>query len=491
MRGAIYGLQLNKEVNYDYKTMEQCKEYEQQYPDYRQVPRRAETRRGRKGLIIVQFLLLPFFVDGQIITSIAGNGTHSNTGDGFLAINAAIDYPGGGAIDNFGNYYFITGTGGNSVRKITPSGTIITVAGKEVAGFSGDGGPATNAKLNNPQSVAVDMIGNLYISDAANNRIRKVNIATGVISTIAGIGTGGYNGDNIPATDAMIWDPYGIAVDKEDNIYIADNFNDRIRKINSSGIISTYAGTGMAGYNGDGGLADTAKLKGPEGVCVDDTGNLYIADFSNGRVRKVNLDGIIITIIGDGVFGSNGDGGLAINAQVMPQDITIDKVGNIYIDGGDYDDRVRMINAAGVISTIVGTGVEGFKGDNGQADSAELYGPSGLAIDSCGNLYIADLNNYRIRKATFNPYCWPEKENSVTTQCISIYPIPAYEAVNVKGVQGQTKYEILNINGIVEQSGTLKEGNNSIAIQSLPPGVYLLELMDEDGEKIVKKIVKD
>ena len=443
----------------------------------------------KKGLAIY-CLLFSFLAQGQIITTICGNGAHSNTGDGFPALSATIDYPTCSVFDKFGNYYVTTGANGNSVRKISPSGIISTVAGTGTAGFSGDSGLAINALFNLPGAIAVDTFGNIYIADEWNNRIRKVDIATGIVYTIAGNGTGSYGGDGGPATAAMIWEPQGICLDKKGNIYISDNFNDRVRKINDAGIISTYVGTGVAGYSGDGGLADTAKLKGPTGICIDSDDNLYIADNANLRLRKVDTSGFITTIAGNGTCCFSGDGGLAINAGMRPEWVTVDKFGNIYIDGIDYDNRVRMINTSGIINTVVGNGIAGFSGDIGAADSAELNEPEGLTTDSCGNLYIADLSNYRIRKVTY-PFCNYLTVNNIAPQNISIYPNPATSELNVNGVTAEKNYALFNVTGIIEQSGTLKQGNNSIAIQSLPPGIHLLELSDNESGKTVKKIIKE
>ena len=223
------------------------------------------------------------------------------------------------AVDASGNLY-IADTGNNRIRKVSATGIITTVAGNGSAGYSGDGGPATSAQLDGPEGVAVDGSGNLYIADTCNNRIRKVS-ATGIITTVAGNGSAGYSGDGGPATSAQLSLPAGVAVDGSGNLYIADSGNNRIRKVSATGIITTVAGNGSPGYSGDGGPATSAQLNQPAGVAVDASGNLYIADSSNNRIRKVSATGIITTVAGNGFDGYSGDGGPATSAatQLAPR----------------------------------------------------------------------------------------------------------------------------------------------------------------------------
>ena len=353
-------------------------------------------------LFVVIYTLSPFLARTQIINTIAGNGTASNTGNGGLAIAATINYPAGIAFDKYGNLYICLGINGAGVRKIDTSGVISAFAGRiGISGYSGDGGPATNAKLNNPQFIVLDTFGNAYITDAQNNRVRKVN-AAGIITTIAGTGTAGYSGDGGPATAAMLYDPNGICLDKFGNLYIGDEANYRVRKIDTAGIISTVAGNGTSGFNGNYGLADTTELIGALGLCTDDTGNLYIAD-GYSRVWKVDTTGIISVFAGGNISGSAGDGGSATAAETVPLGVTFDKGGNMYIGEDAGYNRVRKVDASGIITTAVGTGVSGFSGDGGPATAAEIYYGAGVVTDACGNLYISDLNNRRIRKITYPP----------------------------------------------------------------------------------------
>jgi sugar lactone lactonase YvrE len=277
------------------------------------------------------------------------------------------------------------------------SGIISTYAGNGTAGFSGDSGAASSAELDQPVGSAMDGAGNFYFSDSDNNRIREIT-PEGVISTYAGNGTAGFSGDGGAATSAELSGPLGIAFDNAGNLYIADSGNERVRRVTPLGIISTIAGNGTPGYNGDGVAATGAELNNPNGIVADTSGNIYIGDYFNNRVREVNTAGIISTVAGNGTGGYSGDGGLAINAEVdWPAGLALDTSGDIYI-ADDNNSRVREVNQAGIISTIAGTGYGGYNGDGIPATSAELYAPDRLAIDGAGNVYISEYGNNRIRK---------------------------------------------------------------------------------------------
>ena len=277
-----------------------------------------------------------------------------------------------------------------------PSYIINTIAGNGSIGFTGDNAAATAAELNYPRRVTVDGAGNVYIADASNNRIRKVN-SSGVISTFAGNGTAGFAGDGSAATAAELNGPAGICLDTSGNMYIADVSNNRIRKINSSGIISTIAGNGTSGFSGDGAAATSAQLSFPEDVKVDAAGNVYIADVNNHRIRKINTSGTISTIAGNGTAGFSGDGFAATAANLnTPKGVAVDTSGNIYI--ADYaNNRIRKVDTSGTISTIAGTGVSGYNGDGMAATSAQLGSIYSVSVDSAGNVYIPDESNARVR----------------------------------------------------------------------------------------------
>ena len=333
------------------------------------------------------------------ITTIAGNGKPGFSGDGGPAIAAQLHAPEGVAVDGVGNVYIADAGNNNRVRKVTPGGTITTIAGGGLAPGPGwgDGGRATSAQLRGPNWVAVDGQGNVYISDFFNSRVRKVNTA-GTITTFAGTGITGYSGDGGPATSAGLVGPQGVAVDGQGNVYIVDGNGDRVRKVDRAGTITTFAGTGLRGFSGDGGPATSARLNNPEGVAVDQDGNVYIADLQNGRVRKVNPVGTITTFAGGGP--SLGDGGRATSALVRyPYGVAVDGQGNVYI-ADRVDHRVRVVNKQGTITTFAGTGSGGFTGDGGAATHAQVFAPFGVAADGKGNIYIGDTQNYRVRKVT-------------------------------------------------------------------------------------------
>jgi sugar lactone lactonase YvrE len=299
-------------------------------------------------------------------------------------------------VDTAGNLY-IADKSNQRIRKVSTSGIITTVAGNGTWGYSGDGGAATSAMLADPSDVAVDSLGNLYINDWSNKRIRKVD-TSGIITTVAGNGIAGYAGDGGAATSAMLSNPFGVAVDAAGNLFIADSGNQRIRKVSTSGIITTVAGNGTYGYSGDGGAATSAMLSDPYGVTVDAAGNLFIADSGNQRIRKVSTSGIITTVAGNGTAGYAGDGGAATSGLLSgPQDVAVDSAGNLYI-ADTFNSVIRKVSTSGIITTVAGNGTAGYAGDGGAAILAQLYRPFGLAADSSGNLYIADSYNYRIRK---------------------------------------------------------------------------------------------
>jgi uncharacterized protein (TIGR03437 family) len=332
---------------------------------------------------------------GGIISTVAGNGSGGYSGDFGPAINAQLNFPTGVAVDSAGNLY-MADFNNHRIRKVTPSGFISPVAGNQYQGYSGDGGPATNAQLNNPEGIAVDSAGNVYIADYFNQRIRRVTQG-GIISTVAGKGNFGYSGDGDPATGAELSFPSGVAVDSAGNLYIADSFNQRIRKVTPAGIISTVAGNGSNGYSGDGGPATSAQLYNPSGVAVDSASNIYIADSLNQRIRKVTPAGIITTVAGNGSGGYSGDGRAATNAQLnVPSGVTVDSNGNLYIADAT---TIRMVTPGGIISTVAGGGTS-YPGDGGPATSAQLSGPQSVAVDSAGNLYIAEWGHNRVRKVT-------------------------------------------------------------------------------------------
>ncbi|MFB3814108.1 MAG: PxKF domain-containing protein [Terriglobales bacterium] len=335
------------------------------------------------------------------ISTVAGVGTIGYSGDGGPATAATLNYPFGVALDSAGNLY-IADRNNHRIRKVdAATGTITTIAGNGAALYGGDGGAATSASLYFPWGVAVDAQGNVYIADTESQRVRKVDAATGTISTVAGTGSFGFAGDGLPASEAKFRYPTAMVVDAEGNVYITDTNNCRVRKVEaSSGIITTVAGNETCGYSGDGGPAVQASLKYPNCMALDRDGNLFIADRQNNRVRKVEkATGVITTVAGNGATGLFGDGSRATETFVNdPTGVAVDAAGNLYIAENRYH-RVRKVDASGIITTVAGNGTGGYGGDGLPVSTSTLLNwPFSVAVDAKGRLYIADRNNQRIRR---------------------------------------------------------------------------------------------
>jgi uncharacterized protein (TIGR03437 family) len=351
----------------------------------------AIDKQGNTYIVVPSQNVVLKVTSGGIISTFAGNGLRRFAGDGGPARTASLSQPSGVAIDNSGNV-LIVDHANHRVRKVDQNGIITTIAGSGF-GFAGDGGPAVQALLNSPFSVTVAPDGTMYIQDVGNNRIRAVS-PSGIITTVAGNGQAGYSGDGGPALQATFRFFSMMALDSAGALYIADEFNNRVRKIGTDGIVNTIAG---GGTGGDGGAAVTARLTNPHGVAFDSAGNLFISEEFGCAVRRVDKTGTISTVAGNGVCGFNGETGSAIATNLsLPSGIAFDAAGNLYIaDGNNH--RVRRL-AAGSISTFAGSDVP--TGDGGPATSAIVSGPSSVAVDAAGNVYVNDVGENLIRKIT-------------------------------------------------------------------------------------------
>jgi sugar lactone lactonase YvrE len=362
-----------------------------------------------RGFSLVGVILLAGCGGGIVnygtITTFAGTGTAGYTGDGGAAASAKLGSPTCAAVDSAGNI-FIVDAANHVVREVNSGGTITTYAGTGVAGYTGDGGAATAAQLNSPNGCAVDGAGNLYIADTVNNVIREVTASTGLITTVAGSGlgagtaAGSFSGDGGVATLAAMNHPYGVAVDTAGDIYISDTLNYRVRKVNAGGVITTIAGTGVNAYTGDGGAATSATLYNPEGLLVTSAGDVLVAEEANSVVRKIAASGTISTFAGSAFYGYQGDGGSATNARLEgPTDVALDAAGNVYITD-TANMVIRRVTTDGTIQTVAGNGDQGYSGDGKNATDAMLNRPRGISIDAKGVMYIADTGNAAVRKVT-------------------------------------------------------------------------------------------
>lgn len=385
---------------------------------FRQTPRRpilfARSARALTALTGAAIVLLSFYLPAaqaasfsqqahtsevtpfSTITTVAGNGIASGSGDGRPAQEATLNTPADITVDSHGNIY-VADAFNHRIRRIDPDGIITTFAGTGEIGDDGDSGPAGAARLRTPLGIALGADGTLYIADTYNHRIRRVS-TEGIITTIAGTGVSGFSGDGGPGAEALLSYPTGVAVAKDGTLYIADTRNHRIRKLAADGTITTVAGTGAAGYSGDGGPATLARLNSPRGVAASNEGLLYIVDRENRRIRMVNTDGQITTVAGTGSSGFNGDRGQATSATLRaPYGVAVDSKGNLFI-ADTFNHRIRKVSPDGRVDTVAGSVLFGFSGDGWAAGQASLHYPLGVAVDIAGNLYVADSFNHRIRK---------------------------------------------------------------------------------------------
>ena len=445
--------------------------------------------------------LWPSKANAQIITTVAGNGTTAMTfgccGDGGAATLAEFAQTPSVTIDGSGNL-FITDFFGAQIRKVNTSGIVTTIAGLAGSGYTGDGGPASAAYLGAPDYIISDGAGNLYFSDLSNSLVRKIN-TSGVITTVAGVvGAGGSTGDGGPATAAAVNQPSGLALDGAGNLYICE-YSLRVRKVNTSGIISTVAGSGVYGYSGDGGPATAAKFKNPTAIAIDGSGNLFIADEYNNAIRKVNTAGIITTIAGNGTQGFAGDGGPASAALFnSPIDIKFDAAGNLFIADRD-NERIRKISTAGVVSTVAGDGSRGYTGDGGAATAATLWAPEGVAFDAAGNLYIGDDSNSVIRKVTPDISLGASQVSTIKNK-ISLSPNPNNGSFTLSGNLNSTSDVMLSVNvtdiiGNTVYTGKFLTQKGAVAVQvnpgaNLPDGVYLLHINSEGENEVLRFVIE-
>lgn len=506
-------------------------------------------------------LLFAYYANSQSFTinNYAGSGTAGYSGDGGAATSAELNTPAQIAVDGSGNVY-IADQANNRVRMVNTSGIITTIAGDGTAGGLGDLGQATNAELNAPLGVAVDGSGNVYIADATN-RVRKVTHSTGVINTIAGTGTAGYSGDGGAATSAELNTPVRLALDNSGNLYISDYANQRVRKITGT-TISTFAGNGTAGYTGNGSAATAAELDYPMGISFDASGNLYIVCNQDNHIRKVATNGVISNFAGDGSLGYTGDGGAATAATFdLPTDVAINSGGYVFITD-QYNYAVRMVTPTGIINTIAGNGSLGSPTYGGSATSTSITNPIGVATYST-TVYVGEaygtggINNvFQLATplmvsvnqtigtecgisdaaAKASPYSgaapytysWsPSGETSqtainlaggvtytvtvtdnnsnqvtgqITISCTSprspikpgdagaedltIYPNPTQGAFIINGITQNSSVDVYNELGAKVKTMQVSDATTALSVDmsNMPNGIYFVRIIDSDGE---------
>jgi len=445
---------------------------------------------SKTKLMLLLVCLAAKQLSAQTITTVAGNGICGYSGDYLMATAAKISTPFSIAKDNAGNMYF-SEKNGYAIRQVNPAGIITTFAGTHTSGYSGDGGPATAANILPPAGIFIDKTGNLYIS-GGGARVRMIDV-TGVITTFAGNGTATISGDGGPATAAGIGAISSIAQDTAGNILLAGSY--RIMKVNSAGIITTMAGTGIIGYSGDGGPATAAQFNYINQIITDKDNNIYFTDDQNNCVRKIDGNGIITTVAGSGAGTYAGDGLPATVAKLsQPQGLWKDSCGNLYIaDGLAY--AIRIVNTAGKIYTIAGTGVNGYSGDGGPATAAQLTEIYNIYLDNANDLYLAMPTNCRIRKIAL-PRCdslvFPAAVGDVGTNepGLTIWPNPATNELqlqlNTTGTPAHVA--IVTLTGTTARQLVLPPGKPTTVPLCLPAGIYLVVAETEHG-RLVKKLM--
>jgi sugar lactone lactonase YvrE len=425
-------------------------------------------RRGKDFFCLLLFSINSF---GQNVTSFAGSGLEGSV-DGTSSI-ASFSYPKGIVLDVVGDLY-IADEGNYKVRKMSASGAVNTYAGNGTLG--GVDGINTVASFSNPTGVAIDSSGNVYVADVGNNKIRKIS-ATGIVTTFAGSGVQGF-ADGTSDT-ASFYYPHSIAVDASGNIFVADTFNHRIRKITSAGIVTTFAGNGSAGDID--GLGTAASFRFPQGIAVDPSGIIYVADTYNHKIRKISPLGVVTTLAGSGSNGA-GNGIGTVASFSYPEGVAIDSNGNVYVTDTN-NHKIRKISPTEVVTTFAGNGLIGSTDGNGI--NASFYFPSGITVDSIGNVYVGDNGNHKIRKITLNDLT---VDDLTTKKSKLIYPNPVQNMLHINSEIETSKIDIYSNDGRLVKTTSL---NKHIDVSNLAKGYYVVVITDEVSKIYIEKLIKE
>jgi sugar lactone lactonase YvrE len=434
-----------------------------------------------KKYLLSILITIIFDASAQNITTVAGVGSTGYNGDGIPATTAAIARIGGICTNSEGEL-FISDLS-SRLRKVNGAGVISTIAGLGTEGYAGDNIDASLAPIAAPNGIVFDDLGNLIFCDFNNSRIRKIT-PSGSITTIAGTGGQGYTGDGGQAILAQIGFPSFLARDAAGNLYFAVANHHRVRKIDTFGIITTIAGTGTSGYNGEGGAA-YVNFSFPQGIAIDNVGNIYITEANANRIRKINTLGMTTTIAGTGTAGYNGDHIQATTAKInLPVGLRIDAQGNLYFADAS-NNRIRKIDTNGVITTIVGTGSAIYNGDGIPAITATLNRPVDIAFDAAGSMYIADNDNFRIRKVG---NVLPTDHFEIALNSITLFPNPTIDGCTTLNFpESATEIQVVDILGKV----ILKEktmGRHRLEITHLDSGFYVVQV-SFSGQTVTKKLI--
>jgi sugar lactone lactonase YvrE len=424
-------------------------------------------------LLISIAVLSLHILQAQVVTTLAGSGTTGSVdATGTLA---SFNYPYGLAVDNTGNVY-VADTDNNKIRKITSTGVVTTLAGSGLQGSVDAVG--TLASFFDPTGVAIDGYGNVYVADAGNNKIRKIS-PTGVVTTLAG--SGNYGSVDATGTLASFNTPYGLAVDGFENVYVADYNNNKIRKITPTGVVTTFAGSGLK--DSVDAVGTLASFNTPGGVAVDGSGNLYVVDSGNNKIRKITSSGVVTTLAGSGAYDSiDATGTLA--SFFSPTGVAVDAFGNVYV-ADQSNSKIRKITSSGVVTTLAGSGAHGSVDAIGTL--ASFYLPSGVAVDGYGNVYVADELNSEIRKISLTVTAI---ENYSTTIGLSVFPNPTTGDLHITASEN-LQLIIYNAQGIKVMEQNLLEGSNSISLESYKPGLYIIQSTNGKSQSQQYRIIKN